>query len=296
MLRRRFSLWGVGQTAVDAFAYLANDGTDSALGTLQVSVAGKNDTPMLTRALADHKVARNTDFFWQLPVDSFKDVDRSDTLTYSATQSNGKALPSWLKFDAATRTFSGHAPNGLGQTVDVTVTASDGHGSTSVAADTFRVSVVRPGEADGDVPPPVDCHPPTPHCNNEDDDGRNVSHSDDRWWQDGDHGSDRSVHINLGLLQASRSDWGNAPGTAGGNEASNFARWLTVDQAVAEFLAKLGNAPAALPAADLSALKQASASFLGSTTSGTLNPLSLNTSGFSNEKFRGLAEGVMKIG
>ena len=45
----------------------------------------------------------------------FADVD-SSSLTYTATLRNGAALPSWLTFDAATRTFSGTPPqdfNGL---------------------------------------------------------------------------------------------------------------------------------------------------------------------------------------
>ncbi|NTV75870.1 MAG: hypothetical protein HGA66_16905, partial [Holophaga sp.] len=35
-----------------------------------------------------------------------------DTLTYTATQADGSALPTWLTFTAATRTFSGTPLNG----------------------------------------------------------------------------------------------------------------------------------------------------------------------------------------
>ncbi|MBK6638115.1 MAG: putative Ig domain-containing protein [Rhodocyclaceae bacterium] len=35
-----------------------------------------------------------------------------DTLSYSAALANSKTLPAWLKFDAATQTFSGTAPAG----------------------------------------------------------------------------------------------------------------------------------------------------------------------------------------
>ena len=38
---------------------------------------------------------------------TFADTDTGDTLTYTATKSDDSELPSWLSFDAATRTFSG---------------------------------------------------------------------------------------------------------------------------------------------------------------------------------------------
>ena len=46
-------------------------------------------------------------FSYTFPTSTFADPDASDTLTYTATQSGEPALPSWLSFDDATRTFSG---------------------------------------------------------------------------------------------------------------------------------------------------------------------------------------------
>jgi uncharacterized delta-60 repeat protein len=62
-------------------------------------------------------------FAYTIPADRFVDPD-TDVLTFSAIQTNGSALPSWLDFDAATRTFSGTAPAGSGD-VHVRVTATD---------------------------------------------------------------------------------------------------------------------------------------------------------------------------
>ena len=65
-----------------------------------------------------------------LPVGLFTDPQRS-ALTYSAT-SKGGALPSWLSFNAATRTLSGTVPKGALLSVPVTITATDTAGlSTS---------------------------------------------------------------------------------------------------------------------------------------------------------------------
>ncbi len=54
---------------------------------------------------------------------AFTDPD-GDVLTYSATQSSGAALPSWLTFDPATRTFTGIPPIGSAD-LGVLLTAKD---------------------------------------------------------------------------------------------------------------------------------------------------------------------------
>ncbi|MFV0514159.1 MAG: SPFH domain-containing protein, partial [Jhaorihella sp.] len=94
---------GAGETVTETFNYLASDGTQRSDGALTVTVQGTNDTPDLVRCLSDVQLAKGKAFSWQLPAGSFKDADRNDTLAYTATLSNGKALPSWLKFDAATK-------------------------------------------------------------------------------------------------------------------------------------------------------------------------------------------------
>ena len=64
------------------------------------------------------------------------------SLTYKATLASGAALPGWLSFDAATRTFSGTPPQNFNGSIDLKVTASDGSFSTS---DTFTLTVT-PGQ------------------------------------------------------------------------------------------------------------------------------------------------------
>ena len=50
--------------------------------------------------------------YFQFDTNIFADVDIGDTVTYTATLSDGTALPSWLTFNPATRTFSGTPLNG----------------------------------------------------------------------------------------------------------------------------------------------------------------------------------------
>lgn len=130
---------GVGETAVDRFGYLASNGEQETGGELAVTVQGTNDAPQVSRCLADVRLARGEGFAWQIPVGSFTDRDSNDQLIYTATLKSGKPLPSWLVFDAATQTFSGTAPANATGSLEVRVTAGDGHGQCSSAADVFKV-------------------------------------------------------------------------------------------------------------------------------------------------------------
>ena len=74
----------------------------------------------------------------------FSDAD-SDALSYEAAQADDTALPTWLAFDATTRTFSG-TPTAA-DTVSVKVTANDGkNGSIS---DEFDINIDSASTTDG---------------------------------------------------------------------------------------------------------------------------------------------------
>ena len=88
--------------------------------------------------IADQRAALNAPFTFQVPADTFADIDTDDTLTLSATLANGSPLPAWLHFDPATRTFSGNAPAGS-PSIDVKVTATDLAGAS--VSDTFALAV-----------------------------------------------------------------------------------------------------------------------------------------------------------
>ena len=61
---------------------------------------------------------------------------QGENLTYSAKLANGSALPSWLTFNATTRTFTGTVPN-TANGLSIVVTATDTGGAST--SETFSV-------------------------------------------------------------------------------------------------------------------------------------------------------------
>ena len=103
----------------------------SATQSFNLTVQNTNDAPTLSLALLDATVAVAQAFSYIIPANTFADVDVGDTLSYSATLANGAALPSWLSFNAATRTFSGTPLSTNAGVLDIRVTATDSAGATS---------------------------------------------------------------------------------------------------------------------------------------------------------------------
>ncbi|MDB4017691.1 putative Ig domain-containing protein, partial [Amylibacter sp.] len=110
-----------------------------------ITVTNINDAPTVTYAIADQTINEDSAFSYQIASDVFLDVDAGDSLTNTATLSDGSALPSWLKFDADTRTFSGMPLNvNVGDTA-VKVTATDS--SSATGSDTFNITVTNINDA-----------------------------------------------------------------------------------------------------------------------------------------------------
>lgn len=102
------------------------------------SGGSSNIAPEVSAPLLDQSTSENTTFSYTFPSNTFSDVD-GDSLTYSATLENGSALPSWLTFNAATRTFSGVPGQDAAGDYSIAVTASDGQGG--VVSDIFELEV-----------------------------------------------------------------------------------------------------------------------------------------------------------
>ena len=83
-------------------------------------------------------------FNFIIPADTFADPD-GDTLTYGAQLMGGGALPAWLSFDAATRTFSGTATHLDTGTLSIEVTATDASGA--LTSDSFDLTIERVNSA-----------------------------------------------------------------------------------------------------------------------------------------------------
>ena len=98
-----------------------------------------NSPPTVANAILNQTATVGTALNYAFPADTFADTDAGDTLTYTATQSDDSALPAWLSFAAATRTFSGTPLTADVGTVSVKVTASDGNGGS--VSDTFDIVV-----------------------------------------------------------------------------------------------------------------------------------------------------------
>ncbi|WP_247821498.1 DUF4082 domain-containing protein [Bradyrhizobium sp. 187] len=122
-------------TLTDAFNYTMNDAAGAtSSSTLTVTIHGANDAPVLASQTANQTATVGTAFSLTLPAGTFTDVDSGDSLAYSAT-----GLPSWLSFNASTRTFSGTPTSANVGTVSINTTASD-LGSLA-ASETFNITV-----------------------------------------------------------------------------------------------------------------------------------------------------------
>ena len=122
-----------------------DDGPDDVvLGTSVVTYTIRNDdtqankAPTVSNAIPNQTATAGTAFSYAFPTNTFNDAD-SDSLTYTAAKSDGSTLPSWLSFDANTRTFSGTPQAGDTGTLSVKVTADDGN--SGAVSDTFDIVV-----------------------------------------------------------------------------------------------------------------------------------------------------------
>jgi hypothetical protein len=96
-----------------------------------------NIPPVINEEIIDQTTEVGKLYSFTFPSTIFKDTQ---TLTYTASLSNGSSLPSWLSFDASGRTFSGIPI--VVQEYEIMVTAIDTE-SASVS-DTFKLSIVLP--------------------------------------------------------------------------------------------------------------------------------------------------------
>ena len=124
------------------------NGTGTASNTASATTTGDTNTaPTVANAIPDQAAATGTAFSYAFPANTFSDAD-GDTLTYTATKSDGTTLPSWLSFTPGTRTFSGTPQAGDVGTVSVKVTASDGNSGS--VSDIFDIVT-----GSSDLPPRV---------------------------------------------------------------------------------------------------------------------------------------------
>lgn len=78
----------------------------------------------------DNQLYTTMSYTFTLP-DMFIDPDQGDVLTYTATLLDGSALPGWIAFDNATKTFSGVTVGSMIGPVSIQVTATDSKGHSN---------------------------------------------------------------------------------------------------------------------------------------------------------------------
>jgi Ca2+-binding RTX toxin-like protein len=117
----------------------------SATQNLALSVANTNDAPEVGAGITAQTATEDAAFSYTVAADAFGDVDQGDALSYSATLADGSPLPSWLSFDAQTRSFSGTPLNGDVGSLDLRVTATDLAGAS--ASQSFALSIANSNDA-----------------------------------------------------------------------------------------------------------------------------------------------------
>ncbi|CTQ47573.1 putative Ig domain-containing protein [Roseibium aggregatum] len=120
---------------------VASDGMASVEEVFELVINPVNDVPVVASLIADQSIPEGTAWGFTVPADTFNDAD-GDVLSFSATLSDGSPLPSWLSFDASTKTFSGTPPQNTAGTLSLKVIAFDG---TTSVADEFSL-VIEPAD------------------------------------------------------------------------------------------------------------------------------------------------------
>ncbi len=124
-------------------SYQVSDGRGGVVEATQSFVIDAvNDAPEANAPIPNQQIDEgqlfNYTFLEQGYIEShFNDID-GDSLTYTATLTDGSALPSWLVFDGSKRTFSGTPSFNDAASLNIKVTASDGQLS---AAQSFNLLI-----------------------------------------------------------------------------------------------------------------------------------------------------------
>ncbi|HYD29681.1 MAG TPA: putative Ig domain-containing protein, partial [Azospirillaceae bacterium] len=114
--------------ANEGFAVTLSGATGAAIITDRATATIENDddsnrAPVVSRPLADPSASAGQAFSFTVPTATFSDPDR-DALSYSASLSTDASLPAWLRFDSATRKFTGTPPSSATD-LAVRITATD---------------------------------------------------------------------------------------------------------------------------------------------------------------------------
>ncbi|WP_176451945.1 putative Ig domain-containing protein [Rhodoferax sp. TH121] len=119
-------------TAIDRFG-------ESVTTSFNMTVVNANDAPVVAMVAADLVCQQAEALSLQIDENLFADIDVGDSLQWSLSLANGDPLPSWLSFDALTRTLLGTPQFKDTGVLSLQVTVTDTSGATS--SQTFALTV-----------------------------------------------------------------------------------------------------------------------------------------------------------
>lgn len=122
------------------FTYTISDGKGAFVTkSIDLTISQLANNAPVANSLIDSVSGKFGNLFtYTIPEDVFIDED-NDILTYSATLSDGSALPDWLIFNQETKTFTGTPPLGIADTLSILLIASDAELS---ASQTFNLDIL----------------------------------------------------------------------------------------------------------------------------------------------------------
>jgi Ca2+-binding RTX toxin-like protein len=138
-IRLSNSFDGTDERGVESIVFADGVVWDGA--AMRAHAESPNVAPVLATVLADRSGPEDTAIAFTLPAGAFTDVD-GDVLTLAATLADGSALPSWLGFDAATRSFAGTPPANWNGALGLKVTATDPDGASASGAFVLTIDPV----------------------------------------------------------------------------------------------------------------------------------------------------------
>ena len=117
-----------------SFEYMVSDGNTASTASVAVTVNPVNDAPVAANPIPDQTVEESQPFSFQIPTDTFTDLDAGDTLSYSAA-----GLAAGMTFDASTGTFDWTPGSADVGSYSIQITATDSSGLS--ASDTFVLTI-----------------------------------------------------------------------------------------------------------------------------------------------------------
>ena len=117
-----------------------SDGLLTSYKTIDLTITNVNDSPIAATSLLNQSISEDVFYTFTVDVNTFTDPDNGDILSYTAIQTDGNSLPSWLTFDPSTRTFSGLPENSDVGMISITVVATDTYFET--ASNSFQMTII----------------------------------------------------------------------------------------------------------------------------------------------------------